>query len=146
MHVFVLEVRVGVLCLQGGRLEDRLAVFDLAHSEVRLVKFRKELAVARAGFVWICLPLEQWQSYLDTFAYFRIVTKSRLLLDLYGLWFHFFHIAFGRLLLRLLLLLLPSAAFIRIQFCFLFFLRLNFHLSFFLEFLHVGQLRPGVGW
>ena len=99
MHVFVLEVRVGVLCLQGGRLEDGLAVFDLAHGEVRLIKFREELAVARACLVWIRLSLEQWQSYLDTFAYFRIVTKSRLLLDLYGLWFHFFYIAFGRLLL-----------------------------------------------
>ena len=111
MHVLVLEVRVSVLCLQGGRLEDGLAVFDLAHGEIRLVQFREELAVARAGLVWVCLPLEQWQSYLDTFAYFWIVTKSRLLLDLYGLWFHLFCIAIGRLLLRLLL---PRAASISI--------------------------------
>ena len=88
MHLIVLEERIGVFKLHDGRLEDRLAVFDLAHVQIRLVKLGEKFTIAGACLVRVHFSLEQRSAYLDTFDYFWIVTKSWLLLDLDRLWLH----------------------------------------------------------
>jgi len=78
VHLFVLKVGVGVFFLHDVRVEESLAVFYLADSEVSLGQFSQELRVADSKVV-AYLSLEEGLAYLNTAGDFRIVVKLSFL-------------------------------------------------------------------